>query len=198
MRALVIISFLIVGSLVGQPSDSLAPIESPVAASVGSSGSLARVMDSFLNLYAGETPSWRMEVTTQNATAESACPEGMQKGRTEAGLWYYFRPKTSDLLTLDERRAVMRDKRFGPFLAQMRTLADGKTAPLPVGLREAAKANPSAVKENLPEIGRSELLSRLLAARRPPPDTVYFDISAEELVLPGRMVVGVDVTSKTP
>jgi len=198
MRAIFIFLSLLAVPLAAQQSDALAPIESTAAASVGTSGSLARVMDSFLNLYAAETPIWRTEVTTKNATAESTCPEGMQKGRTEAGMWYFFRPKTSDLLTLDERRAVMRDKRFGPFLAQMRTLADGKTTPLPVGLREAAKANPSAVKENVPEIGRSELLSRLLTARRPPPDTVYFDISAEELVLPGRMVVGVDVTSQTP
>ena len=199
MRAswVIIFSLLLVQAF-GQPSDALGPIEPTGAIGYGGSGSLARVMDAFISAYASETPIWRTAVTTNNATAESACPAGMQKGRTESGLWYFFRPKTSDMLTLDERRGVMRDKRFGPFLAQMRALADGKIAPLPEGLRAAGKSTPSPTPPTVPALGRSDLLARLMAGRRPPPDTIYFDISAEELVLPGRIIIGADITSTSP
>ena len=150
-------------------------------------GSLAKVMDSFLRAYAADKPEWRSDVQPGVASADSEPPEGYQKTHSALSGWYYFRPRTSDSLSVEERRAILRDKRFPAFLAQMRQVADGKTPPIDPEI--AAAANPKAPTELPPEITRAELLAKLLAGRRPPPDTIHFTITPEELMLPGPIVV---------
>ena len=196
MRHLFLFAALVSSPLAAQPqpTDSLPPVETEPGPS--QAGSLARVMDAFLRAYAAENPAWRMDVTTQGASEDSTPPEGFQKGHSDLGLWYHFRPKTAEQLKIDERRAVMRDKRFGPFIAQMRGLADGQTVPLPPAVAAAARPAPPASPK--PEISRADLLARLLAGRRPPPEAVTFEVTGEELLLPGRLLVVVDTTASTP
>jgi hypothetical protein len=200
MRTTLVALFLLASPVAAQdqPRDSLGELDTGVErARANQPGSLARVMDAFLRAYAAETPAWRTDVTAKDASEASNPPDGFQKGVTEQGLWYHFRPKTSDQLRLDERRVVMRDKRFGPFLAQMRGVADAKSITLPPAVTAAAQKAP-VPPPPAPAISRADLLSRLLAGRLPPPDAIYFDISAEELMVPGRVLVTVDTTASTP
>lgn len=192
---LLIASLAFSGSaLFAQPQDdSLEGAEHERSVQIAAAdGSLAKVIDAFLRAYSADSPAWRTDVQLGRATADSVPPDGYQKARSELSGWYYYRPKTSDMLDSDQRRAVLRDKRFAPFLAQMRAVADGKTAPLDPAIAAAGKA-PAAV--NAPaQIGRAELMSKLLAGRRGPPDTIYFDVTPEEIVLPGRLLVTTNAT----
>lgn len=186
-----------------QASDSLPAQDASLDRAEGAvqpanqSGSLARVMDAFIRVYALETPAWRFDVTTKEASETSVPPEGFQKGCSDRGIWYHFRPKTADMLKIEERRAVMRDKRFPAFLAKMRVIADGGAPNVPAAVVAAAK-KPASPPPPAAELGRAELLSRLLAGRRPPPEPISFDVSAEELMLPGRLLVTVDTSNLTP
>lgn len=169
--------------------DSLASsIAAPtVRSAAASSGSLERLMNAFLRAYAGDNPAWRTQVTTSGITSSSPLSSGAQRGQTKQGVWFSFFPKTTDMLSAEDRRKVMRDRRFTAFLGQMREVADGAVPPIPDALLNAAKDDaPAEVPAMVP---RAELMATLLAGRRPPPAPIIFEISPEEILLPGPMVI---------
>jgi len=170
-----------------EPDDSLAASAPTAKASEVNSGSLEKVIDSFLRAYSSDKIEWRMNVKLGVATESSVPPEGYEKGKAEIGGWYYYQPKTCALLTSDQRREVMRDKRFAPFLGQMRALADGNLPGPSAALVEASKAPAQPLSPKV--IGRSEMMAKLLAQRQMPPSPISFEISPEELVMPGPIVM---------
>lgn len=154
---------------------------------VAPTGSLETVMNKFMAAYAGDHIEWRSSTTTANVSERSPVPTGWQKGKTESGIWYLFLPKTADMLTPEQRRGVVRDPRFPKFIAQLREIADGKAQKLAPEL--IAASQPTPAKEIPEQVGRAEILARLLAGRRPPPESTSFEITPEELILPGAIVI---------
>ena len=192
MRSAQTLLFLLLAtaSLEAQSStDSLSELSSSSnEASVGDKqGSLEMIIDSFLRTYAADNIEWRTEVKVGVATSDSVPPAGFEKAKSELAGWFYYQPKTCSMLTVDERRSVMRDPRFPKYLAHLRKLSDGVLTPLPAEVAIAAKA--PEISPAPPVLGRAEVLAKLLVERQMPPDPIHFVIAAEEMVMPGPLVI---------
>jgi len=159
-------------------------------------GTLATVMNAFLRAYAGDKMEWRVAKDLKLGIAEnSTLPDGWQKAKHPKYGWFAFRPKTYDMLSLEERRAIIRDVRFPQFIAQMRVVADGKNPPLSDAMKLAANAPATAPDPTNHPLPRAEVIARLLEGRKAMPDTFVFDVSANELLAPGRMIVTIQPDS---
>ena len=161
--------------------------EAPPAAVVGS---MESVINSFMRLYAFSNPAWRVAKDIKLGIPEDTqLEDGWEKAKHPVYGWYAFRVKTCDMLSPDERRAVVRDPRFPAFLAQQRALADGKAPTLSPALK-AAGTGPALVPE-AKLLGRAEVAARLMEGTTPLPPPFRFELTAEQLLMPGRMAISI-------
>ncbi len=157
---------------------------------------LASVLDAFLAEHASENSAWRSEVHWAGQPTTEAMPLNIQRGYSAIAGVFYFRSRTSETLSPEERRGIFRDPRFLIYLHQLRTQAD-RGVPARPGIAASSAANAPTVPAELPPLNRADVLAKLQTHALATLHPILFSVSPEDLISPTQTVV-VASSARTP